>query len=145
MTGWGSATSPTVDGEAVRDRSDRVRSLFVEAANSESLLQLRRIADESARYNLGDFRRTLNMPTVALSFMRQREMARYQFKRLKDETIGGRPARVLSYLEKLRPTIVQTPDGGDMPDLRPHLAGRRERDRACAPNCGSTAAAKRGR
>jgi VWFA-related protein len=103
-----------VDGSPVRDRSDRVRQLFI-AANMESLLQLRRIAEESARYNLGDFRRTLNTPTVALSFLRQREMPRYQFRKLKGETVNGRPARVLSYLEKARPTIVQTPDGSDMP------------------------------
>ena len=104
----------TVDGDAVRDRSDRVRSLFLEASNA-SLMQLRRIADESARYNLGDFRRTLNLPTVALSFMRDRELPRYQFKRLKDETVAGRPARVVSFLEKLRPTMIQTPNGGDIP------------------------------
>ena len=103
-----------VDGSAVRDRSDRVRELFL-AASQDSLLQLRRIADESSRYNLGDFRRTLNVPTVALSFMRANEMRRYQFKRLKDETIGGRPARVLSYLEKTRPTMIRTPDGTDIP------------------------------
>ena len=103
-----------VDGEGIRDRADRVRALFLEASTA-SLLQLRRIADESARYNLGNVRRTLNLPTVALSFMRAKELPRYQFKRLKDETLEGRPTRVLSFLEKLRPTMIQTPDGADIP------------------------------
>jgi VWFA-related protein len=102
-----------VDGDAVRDRADRVRALFVNAT-PDSLMQLRRIADESSRYNLGDLRRTLNTPTVALSFMRQHELRRYQFKKLKDEVIAGRPARVLSYLEKVRPALIQTPDGLDI-------------------------------
>ena len=50
----------------------------------------RRITDESARYNLGDFRRTMNLPNVALSFMRRLDHARYQFKRLADEEVDGR-------------------------------------------------------
>lgn len=103
-----------VDGQAVRNREERVRSLFL-SGTPDSLMHLRRIADESARYNLGDFRRTMNLPTVALSFMRKRDQPRFQFKRLKDETLDGRPARVLGYTEKARPTLIQTPDGGYVP------------------------------
>jgi VWFA-related protein len=104
----------TVDGSAVRGRSDRVRDLFL-SDRSDKGGNLRRIADESARYNLGDFRRTMNLPNVALSFMRRVDHSRYQFKRLADEEVEGRVARVLSYTEKARPTLIRTPNGRDIP------------------------------
>lgn len=103
-----------VDGKPVRDREQRVRSLFL-SGGPDTLMQLRRIADESARYNLGNFRRTLNLPTVALSFMRGGNQSRFQFKRLADQEVDGRTARVLGYIEKERPTLVRTPNGGDIP------------------------------
>lgn len=104
----------TVDGTSVRDRSDRVRDLFL-SERTDKGMQLRRIADESARYNLGDFRRTLNLPNVTLSFMRKVDHARYQFKRLADDKVDGRTARVLGFTEKVRPTMIRTPNGVDIP------------------------------
>ena len=65
----------TVDGSPVRDRSDRVKDLFL-SERADKGAQLRRLADESARYNLGDFRRTMNLPNVALSFMRRVDQSR---------------------------------------------------------------------
>jgi VWFA-related protein len=41
-----------VDGSAVRDRAERVRDLFL-SGSSDAAAQFRRIASESARYNLG--------------------------------------------------------------------------------------------
>ena len=102
-----------VDGEAVRDRTVRVRELFLsKTADREG--QFRRIAFESARYNLGDLRRDLNLPTVTLSLLRRLNHPRFEFKRAKDETIDQRPCRVLSYKEKLIPTLVATPNSGDI-------------------------------
>jgi VWFA-related protein len=103
-----------IDGSPVRNRADRVRSLFL-SPSPDRMAQLRRIGDESARYNLGDFRRTLNLPNVALSFMRPADVRRFTFKREKDEAVDGRPARVLSYREKVRPTLVRTQSGIDIP------------------------------
>jgi VWFA-related protein len=103
-----------VDGAPVRNRADRVRSLLL-SPSPDRMAQLRRIGDESARYNLGDFRRTLNLPNVALSFMRPADQGRFTFKREKDEVVDGRPARVLSYREKVRPTLVRTQSGVDIP------------------------------
>jgi VWFA-related protein len=103
-----------VDGSPVRDRGDRVRELFL-SERADKGAQLRRIADESARYNLGDFRRTMNLPNVALSFMRRVDQGRYEFKRLADDEVNGRSARVVSYVEKVRPTLIRTPNGRDIP------------------------------
>ena len=102
-----------VDGSPVRDRTDRVQDLLLsKAADRDS--QFRRVNMESARYNLGDLRRELNLPTVTLSLLRRQNQARFQFKRGKDETIGGRVCRVLGYQEKTVPTLIGTPKGGDI-------------------------------
>ncbi len=103
-----------VDGQEVRDRVDRVRALFL-SSSPDRVGQLRTLNEESSRYNIGDFKRTLNVPTVVLAFMRRAEHHRFKFKRLKDETVNGRPCRVMSYSENTRPTLVGTPNGSDIP------------------------------
>ena len=57
-----------VDGDAVRDRTDRLTKLFV----SPSVSARRRageIMNESARYNIGSVQRNINVPLVALMLM----------------------------------------------------------------------------
>jgi hypothetical protein len=102
-----------VDGEPVGGRTDRVRDLLL-SKGADRADQFRRINLESARYNLGDLRRELNLPTVTLSLLRRQNQARFQFKRGKDETIGGRVCRVLGYQEGVVPTLIGTPKGGDI-------------------------------
>ena len=55
-----------VDGKPVSDRRDRLLSLLTGPAGGEA--ELRRIADESARYNVGPVIRNFNVPTTALFF-----------------------------------------------------------------------------
>ena len=102
-----------VDGSAVRDRTDRVRDLLL-SKGADRDGQFRRIAAESARYNLGDLRRDLNLPTVTLSLLRRVNHPRFEFKRAKDEEVDGRPCRVLSYREKAIPTLVGTLNSGNI-------------------------------
>jgi VWFA-related protein len=102
-----------VDGTAVRDRTDRVRKLFL-SQSPDRFSQFQRIAMESARYNLGDMKRDLNLPTVTLSLLRRVNHPRFEFKRQKDETIDGRLCRVLSYKEKVSPTLISTRNSGDV-------------------------------
>jgi VWFA-related protein len=103
-----------VDGSAVRDRADRVRDLFL-SGSSDAAAQFRRIAAESARYNLGDVKRTLNLPTVTLSFLRQAHQGRFQFSRGGDEVVDGHTCRVLRFKERTKPTLVTTTGGLDIP------------------------------
>jgi len=102
-----------VDGSPVRNRTDRVRSLLL-SQGAERDNQFRRINAESARYNLGDLRRDVNLPTVTLSLLRRLNQPRFEFKRAKDETVDGRPCRVLTYKENVRPTLIGTPNSGDI-------------------------------
>ncbi len=103
-----------VDGAMVRNRGERVKDLFL-SNSPDREVKFQTIADESARYNLGDFRRTLNFPTVTLSFMSSKDAWRFEFKRAKDEKIADRLTRVLTFKEKARPTLIGTPGGAEIP------------------------------
>jgi VWFA-related protein len=102
-----------VDGAPVHNRVDRMRGLLLsKAADRDD--QFRRINMESARYNIGNLRREVNLPTVTLSLLRRLNHARFEFKRAKDEDVDGKPCRVLTYKEKARPTLIGTPNSGDI-------------------------------
>lgn len=103
-----------VDGGAVRRREERVTALFLSTA-ADRERQLGRIMQESARYNLGAFRRTLNIPTVALSFLHTRHHSRFSFSGGERETLGGHDTAVVRFTEHRRPTLVGTPEGDDVP------------------------------
>lgn len=102
-----------VDGRPVRDRADRVQRLFL-SGSGDLAGRFQEIALESARYNLGDIRRDVNLPTVTLSLLRRVNHARFQFKRQKDETVDGRACRVLAYRETQKPTLISTRNAGDI-------------------------------
>jgi hypothetical protein len=101
-----------VDGDAVRQRTDRVRELFMTPAAARAD-QFRRIASESARYNLGDLRRELNLPTVTLSLLRRANHPRFEFKRVKDESIDDARAACCRSARR-RGRRCSTPNSGDI-------------------------------
>jgi VWFA-related protein len=102
-----------VDGKPVRDRADRVQRLFL-AGGADRASKFQEIALESARYNLGDLKRDVNLPTVTLSLLRRVNHPRFEFKRQKDETLDGRACRVLAYRETVSPTLISTRNSGDV-------------------------------
>jgi len=69
-----------VDGSSVRDRAERLTELF--AANPPSRdAQIRKILAESARYNIGDIERNINVPLLALQFLEPANQPRFRFRR----------------------------------------------------------------
>jgi hypothetical protein len=72
-----------VDGQVVRDRQDRIMSLFAEPA-ADAGDHARSIAREGARYNLDvdgvSFERTLNQPLAALRFLQPGNQRRSRFE-----------------------------------------------------------------
>jgi hypothetical protein len=103
-----------VDGAAVRDRQDRLVTLLL-GRSADRLLQGRRIADESARYNLGPVRRNFNTPSMALFFLQPENQPRFRFTKDGEETVGGTRVWRVRYRETDRPTIVRTTTGRDAP------------------------------
>lgn len=96
-----------VDGQKVRDRDTRLQKLFL-GAPAEAFAQMRRIVDESARYNLGGLKRNINVPTMALTYLRAANQPRSVFAAGGYQTVGSVNAVVLTFTEKTKPTIVRS-------------------------------------
>lgn len=103
-----------VDGKDVTGRRGRLADLF---ANPDglSLGVASRIAEESARFNIGPSRRTVNNPAIVLEILDPRHHRRFRFARGGDERIGGIRAWVIRIDEQVRPTIVRSSRGRDEP------------------------------
>jgi hypothetical protein len=99
-----------VDRRPVRDRTERLASLFV-APTDDALFRAQAIADESARFNLGAVNRNVNLPTFALSFLRRDAQARSRFTSEAREVVGTTPADVIRFEERARPRLIRTTDG----------------------------------
>lgn len=89
----------SVDGKPVRDRDARLERLFLQA-NAEAVRNAARITDEGARYNLGRLRRTVNVPVLALEFLRPRNAARCRFQEPHRERIDGEDAWKVDFKEQ---------------------------------------------
>ena len=61
----------TVDKRQVHDREERLLKLL-QSPEASALAQARRIAQESARFNLGRITRTINVPDMALEYLQPR-------------------------------------------------------------------------
>jgi len=96
-----------VDGQKVRDRDTRLQKLFLDAP-AEALTQSRRIVAESARYNLGSLQRNINVPTMALTYLRAGNQPRSVFADAGHQDVDGINAVMLTFVEKSRPTIVRS-------------------------------------
>jgi len=103
-----------VDGRTVRDRDDRVRTLFLSPSQG-AREQLRRIDFESARYNLGTARRTVNTPTFPLEYLQPRFHSRVAFEDRGLVEVDGRRLRLLEFRETVRPSLVATSSGANIP------------------------------
>lgn len=119
-----------VDGKLVRDRQNRLTSLFLSAKVNDAE-QVEKIALESARFNIGNVFRNFNTPTLALLFLEPETRDRFRFRRVdgkkppvlaKDWMLEapdgvGRSDRlwVLEYREVRPKTVIGRYGGGDMP------------------------------
>jgi len=98
-----------VDGTPVQDRSGRLIQLFL-TPTGDSLTQVHRIVEESAKHNLGWVRRTVNVPTMVLQFGKRSEQARSQFRRGAKAKVGEHEVRELRFTERATPRVIQTID-----------------------------------
>ncbi len=120
-----------VDGRAVRDRQERLTNLFLNPRGSKG--QLRKIIEESARYNIGKVLRTVNTPTLALTFLDLANQSRFTFSIAADRSpsLAKRKDKrsdissptfsvstellVVEYRESQPKTIIRSPEGRDRP------------------------------
>ena len=102
-----------VKGAKVRNRDDRLLKLF-QANDKERFEKAARISDDTARHNLGNVARTINIPTLAMMFLHPRVNERFEFTDEGEETIAGRVLRRAAYREAARPTLIKTTRGRDL-------------------------------
>jgi hypothetical protein len=116
-----------VDGEAVRDRRNRIAALW-RTGSAESSTRLDAILAESARYNIGGIQRNINTPLMPLMFLNTYQ-ARFSFRHIAksrpvfgsgDATDTSGVFRVrtemwnIEFEEKRGNTIIKRPNGGNL-------------------------------
>jgi hypothetical protein len=99
-----------VDGAPVRNREDRLLTLFVQNPG-DVLARAGTIAPESARYNIGGVERNINVPTQVLDFLHPRYSSRFSFRKAGEESLDGRTVWRLTYDEREQPYLITTASG----------------------------------
>jgi len=96
------------DGEppiAVPNSRDRLTRALGDGRAGRTAV--RRLADESARFNIGGLARNFNTPTFALQFLDKAHRDRFRFRLEARDQISGQDVWPLAYKEREHPTIVQ--------------------------------------
>ena len=98
-----------VDGRGVGGHANRLVGLLSKPI-PDALRQARRLADESARFNLnparGNFQRSVNVPLTALRFLRRSNQARSAWQLDGTERGAGRTVSVLRFDERATPRLI---------------------------------------
>ena len=95
-----------VDGRVVRERNDRLVKLF-QTSSVNGYEQAARIAQESARHNIGLAGRTINTPVLPLLFLQSAIQPRFRFSLDgRDADVGENTWRV-TYKESATPTLIR--------------------------------------
>jgi hypothetical protein len=103
-----------VDGEAVRDRNQRLERLFL-GGSADAVAKANDIAKESARYNLGEMTRTVNNPVLVLAFLQPDFQPHFAFELDKADPEVGADVWIVTYRETGRPTFIRAAYDRDMP------------------------------
>ena len=99
-----------VDGRPVSNRAEQILALL-KLPFGAARDQWQALEEESARYNIGAIRRTLNIPTFVLRFVRGDNQHRFQFD---TPRLDGQQF-VVEYRELGRPTFIRDERGDDEP------------------------------
>ena len=103
-----------VNGRLLPGRDRRLGALF-ENPTLSAMEQARRIALESARYNVGPIQRTINNPALVLELLDPRNAHRMKFQKDGEDTLNHIPVWMVRFVETKRPTIVRTSSSQDEP------------------------------
>src|SRR5688500_1565699 len=102
-----------VNGKAVERRDERLSVLF-ENFTVSAIEQAERISAESARFNIGPLRRSINDPALVLELLDGRNAHRMRIQKIREVMSNNTPAWIVRFQETGRPTIVQTSSLGDV-------------------------------
>jgi hypothetical protein len=100
-------------GRKLRERNDRLLKLFT--SNDKSRFEkAAEFSKDTAKHNLGNVARTINIPLLAMMFLHPRVNERFEFTDGGEDTINGRILRKAIYKEVARPTLIKTSRGRDL-------------------------------
>ncbi len=106
-----------VDGKQMPDRKTRLEQMFQGDPNWR-INKAREILAESARFNVGPIRRTINTPAVPLLVLYGPNQSRFTFRKTGEDTIDGVRAWKVAFRESRHPTLIRSAtDGSDMPAI----------------------------
>jgi hypothetical protein len=103
-----------VNGHAVQDHDSQLEQLVLSPAPIP-LDQARRIAEASARQNIGPLQRTINNPALVLEIFDGRNRRRFMYAKTAEDTIDDVHVWVIHYEEQAKPTLIITPQRRDVP------------------------------
>lgn len=103
-----------VNRKPVREREERMQRLLLDPS-VQSRARLAAILEESARYNLGPVRRTVNTPLLPLTFLERVNLFRFWMVLRGMTNVDGLQVAEIEYLETVSPTITGTDSGADQP------------------------------
>jgi hypothetical protein len=102
-----------MNGKPVAGGRDRLQAIF--RSNIPDLQEARRIADESARHNIGPVSRNFNTPTTTLFFFHSASLSRFSFRRKGHERIDNIDTVEIDFREERIPTLIMNSAGKDVP------------------------------
>ena len=103
-----------VDGRPVSGSRERIDRAL--AGDRRDTRRLRQLADEGARYNLGELQRNFSDPALALSFVDPDRQARFRFELGPALVIDNVAVRRINFRETERPTLIRSARGArDVP------------------------------
>jgi len=102
-----------VNGRPVRDREERLKKLFLDSS-PEAQAQMRSIKDESARYNIGQVVRNINVPLFPMQFLDPNDVWRCRFRLVGTKDVAGVSAVKVAWTETSRPTVVRLNEKDDI-------------------------------
>lgn len=102
-----------VDKRPVSNRQQRLVDLL-QSPNPTSLNQARQLAAESARFNLGSFRRTINVPDIAFEYLDASRATRVTFESPRRARIDGVDVMEYRFSETGRPSVLTDAQGRDL-------------------------------
>ena len=112
--GWvGYRDVVAVDGQPISNRRDRLLSILTDPSADAQLVT--KLAEESARFNIGPISRNFNVPTATLLLFGSANLDRFAFVKKKSEQVEGLEAWEIEFKETRSPTVTMTRSGKDVP------------------------------
>jgi hypothetical protein len=102
-----------VNNRRIPDREERLLKLL-QSPEANALAQARKIAQESARFNLGRITRTMNVPDMVLEYLQPGHADRIAFDAPRTDVIDSVPVAVLRFRETKGPSIIRNTVGADL-------------------------------